>query len=134
MNKRSGFTLIELVVVILILGILAGVAAPKLFSTSGKANESSARTSLTVIRDAIELYASQNGAVPTWTNSAAFHTALNPYLRGSVFPSCPVGSGGNAVTNTGSTDGLTAWRYSGGEFFINNGDAAPSGAGDYDTL
>lgn len=34
-----GFTLIELVVVILILGILAGVAAPKLLSVSGEATD-----------------------------------------------------------------------------------------------
>ncbi len=129
MNKQSGFTLIELVVVILILGILAGVAAPRLFDTAGQANESSARTTLTVIRDAIELFASRNaGNRPTWTNSAAFHADLAIYLRGSVFPNCPVGAGDNVVSNAGATDGATGWRYSGGEFFINSGDATADGS------
>ena len=124
MNKQSGFTLIELVVVILILGILAGVAAPRLFDTAGQANENSARTTLTIVRDAIELYAAANNGPPGWTDSATFQGDLDTYLRGSVFPSCSVGFGGNAVSNAAATDGTTAWRYNGGEFFINSGDDA----------
>lgn len=136
MKSRNGFTLVELVVVILILGILAGVAAPKLFDTSAKATDNSVRTSLSIIRDAIELYAAQNGAVPTWSNEAAFKTALDPYIRGSVFPNCPVGAnaGTSTISNAAATDNATAWRYNGGEFFINDNSASASGIGNYDTF
>lgn len=136
MNSNKGFTLVELVVVILILGILAGVAAPKLFDTSEKANENSARTSLSVIRDAIELYAAENGSVPAWVDEATFKSDLDPYLRGSAFPICPVGAnaGASTITNAGTTGGAAAWRYNGGEFFINDAGAAPSGLGNYDTF
>ncbi|CAH0541576.1 type II secretion system protein [Vibrio marisflavi] len=41
MNKQSGFTLIELVVVIVILGILAVTAAPKFLNLQGDAREAS---------------------------------------------------------------------------------------------
>ncbi len=136
MKGRSGFTLVELVVVILILGILAGVAAPKLFDTSAKATDNSVRTSLAIIRDAIELYAAEQGSVPTWSNEATFKSDLDPYIRGSVFPTCPVGAnaGASTISNAGATDAATAWRYNGGEFFINDGGASASGIGNYDTF
>ncbi len=138
MKNKSGFTLIELVVVILILGILAGVAAPKLFDTSAKATDNSARTTLTIIRDSIELYAAENGgSPPTWSNEAAFHAALLPYLRGNIFPNCPVGAqkGANTVLNGAATTGAGgAWRYNAGEFFINDGSASASGIGNLDTF
>jgi len=134
MKRRNGFTLIELVVVILILGILAGVAAPKLFDTSAKATDNSVRTTLSIVRDAIELYAAENGAVPA---NATFATDILPFLRGSTFPTCPVGAqkGTNGVSNNATTNGSGgAWRYVGGEFFINDAGASASGIGNYDTF
>ena len=61
MEKRKGFTLVELVVVVMILGILAAVAAPKLLGTSGTATDNGLRQTLSVVRDAIERYAAENG-------------------------------------------------------------------------
>ena len=128
MKSKSGFTLIELVVVILILGILAGVAAPKLFRTSADANENSTRTSLAVVRGAIELYASQNGGPPTWSNQATFHDDLDDFLQGSTFPDCLIGTvTGNSVMSAAATDGTTGWRYNAGDFFINDGGADLTG-------
>ena len=62
MDRRAAFTLVELVVEIMLLGILAGVAAPKLLNTSRQATENGLRQTLAVVRDAIELYAAQNSA------------------------------------------------------------------------
>jgi general secretion pathway protein G len=142
MNSKKGFTLVELVVVILILGILAGVAAPKLFNTSAKATDNGLKTTLSIVRNAIELYAADNGGnLPAWSNSAAFHTDLADYIRGP-FPNCPVGASGLIGTNTvmsgASTTGATgAWRYnpSTGDFAVNLGTATASDATvNYDEL
>src|SRR5215212_1764230 len=65
MRKHTGFTLIELVVVVMILGILAAVAAPKLLGTSATAADNGLKETLGVVRDAIERYAAENaGKLP----------------------------------------------------------------------
>jgi prepilin-type N-terminal cleavage/methylation domain-containing protein len=134
-RHRTGFTLIELVVVILILGILAGVGAPKLFSTSGLATENGCKQTLSIIRDAIELYAADNnGDFPTLTGDGTgatdFHFQLKDYVRGK-FPVSPVGDDNLIKAGTGSpmtADGTTGWMYNQttGEFICNSTDPTPS--------
>ncbi len=53
---RVGFTLVELVVVIMILGILTGIAAPKLLNLGATADDSAEKTLVRSIQDGIELY------------------------------------------------------------------------------
>ncbi|MBA3482911.1 MAG: type II secretion system protein [Pirellulales bacterium] len=134
MMRRKGFTLVELVVVILILGILAGVAAPKMFNTSAKATDNGLKQTVSIVRDAIEMYQSQNGGLLPACNATGSDLILllKPYLRGS-FPKNPLY--GTAVTSgqvkgvAGATltpDELTGWMYSNatGEFIINSSDAS----------
>ncbi len=61
---QSGFTLIELVVVVLVLGIIAAVVAPRLMDYVGSAEESTARQNLGILRDAISNYRTRTGAYP----------------------------------------------------------------------
>jgi general secretion pathway protein G len=124
MEKRQGFTLVELVVVVMILGILAAVAAPKLLGTSGTATDNGLRQTLAVVRDSIERYAAENGGEFPGTDAVTFKTDLAPYLRGQ-FPSCPVGANKNANVGYGATStvaGTEGWRFnsSTGEFIVNS--------------
>lgn len=130
LRLRKGFTLVELVVVILILGILAGVAAPKFVNTSGTATDNSLKQTLGIVRDAIELYTAQNnGALPPSTDQTAFKTALAGYVRGS-FPVSPVGKKDAAIriasTVGAAADNTTGWQYNSadGTFIANCTDAS----------
>ena len=65
-SSNRGFTLIELVIIIVILGILAAVAIPRYSNISGEAREASARAALGGLRSGIAIwYATQ--AVQTGT-------------------------------------------------------------------
>jgi general secretion pathway protein G len=134
-HRRNAVTLVELVVVIMILGILAGVAAPKLLNTSKSATDNGLRQTLSIVRDAIELYTAENGNLPPCANTtSSLQDALQPYIRGA-FPICPIGTQDDEVTSTTVTpivaDGTpaTAWKYNTatGEFISNS--AALSGDG-----
>lgn len=129
MSRRKGFTLVELVVVVLILGILAAVAAPKIITNSSEAEESSISQTLASIRDALELYNAQkaSGGYPQGT-SDDIHTKLDDYLRGASFPKASGAVNSNAVlidaddVPTVVTSGGQGWVYSpsSGEIKINS--------------
>jgi general secretion pathway protein G len=102
---RKGFSLIEMVIVILILGIIAAVAAPRMFDTATTAEENTTRQQLQVLRNAIEMYRARDGVYPE-TNDLP--RAMASMLNGP-FPAPSVGShrGDVEVYYDGDTDPAT---------------------------
>ena len=64
MNRRTAFTLVELVVVLSILVAMAGIVTPLLSGTVDRANETVTARSLTVVRDALQEYWNDTKCVP----------------------------------------------------------------------
>lgn len=64
MAQARGFTLIELIVVMAIVALLAGIAAPRYFNAVDRAKANSLRSSLGVMRDALDKYAADKGHYP----------------------------------------------------------------------
>jgi general secretion pathway protein G len=79
MKKRNGFTLVEILIVVVILGILAAIVIPQFSDASQQANESSCKSNLQTIRSQIELYKIQhNGDLPGATE-ALFISRMTGY-------------------------------------------------------
>ncbi len=61
--SKAGFTLVELIIVIIILGILAALAIPQFTTSTKDAKEATLRGDLAVLRNAISLYSAQHNSV-----------------------------------------------------------------------
>jgi general secretion pathway protein G len=63
--RESGFTLLELIIVVAIIGILATIAMPALKDVPRRANEAVLKTNLHTMRDVIDQYYGDKGKYPT---------------------------------------------------------------------
>ncbi|HEX5339781.1 MAG TPA: type II secretion system major pseudopilin GspG [Gammaproteobacteria bacterium] len=64
-NRQSGFTLIEVMVVVVILGILASIIVPKIMDKPDQARVVKARQDIRAVQSALEMYRLDNYVYPT---------------------------------------------------------------------
>lgn len=90
--KQSGFTLLELLVVVAIIGLLASIAGPRLFSQVGKSQVQVARAQLDAFDKALEQYRLDIGRMPSTEQGLKVLTEAppgeakwrGPYLKRAV--------------------------------------------------
>ena len=127
-RRHHGFTLVEILIVVVILGILAAIVIPQFTSASESAKASSLVSQLQTIRSQLELYQVQhNGDYPTlatlqtgdpdnWTGlstqtdvDGAAGTDFGPYLQKA--PVNPFTGTSNVIASTGTAAATVGWLY-----------------------
>ena len=108
--RRKGFTLIELMIVVAIIGVLAAIAIPKFANLIRKSAEGSAKANLGQIRSALSIYYSDlDGHFPS--NLAAL-TISGKYLSNVPQARAPNYHGESSVAvETQVADDTGGWLY-----------------------
>ncbi len=92
LSKRSGFTLIEIILVVVIIGILAGIGIPRLGGQSDKAKIGQAQGNISSLGMAIREYEIINGDYPSSLDGLLDESKGGPFLEKKVIPKDPWGS------------------------------------------
>jgi|WetSurMetagenome_2_1015567.scaffolds.fasta_scaffold332089_1 general secretion pathway protein G len=132
MRTQRGFTLVEILIVVVILGILAAVVIPQFTNASTEAKTSSLCTDLQSLRSQIALYRVQHNDIPptaagflaqmtTYSDVAGATNAAKTvqYCYGPYMPKIPVNQFNNKATGINGTVDMTgtvgdnggSWEY-----------------------
>jgi len=96
-SRNQGFSLLELIIVVTIIGIIATLVMPRISASKDMAEEKSCYHNRTDLNSAIERYGITNGNFPSALNDL---NVLDYFPEG--IPTCPVT--GNAYTINGTTN------------------------------
>ncbi|MCL2147026.1 MAG: type II secretion system major pseudopilin GspG [Synergistaceae bacterium] len=100
--KRKGFTLVEILVVVVIIGLLAAIVVPNLIGQTEQARRELAAVQIREIENALDIYSLHNGIYPTTEQgleALVTKPTTNPqpkkYLEGGYMRKLPMDPWGN---------------------------------------
>ncbi len=118
-TREGGFTLIELMIVVAIIGILAAVAIPRFADLVSRAQEAATKGSLSSVRSAVTIYyGGTGGEMPDQLSDL-----VDEYIRQIPGGNIPQAAGGTGITwevgdwyaRNETTDGLVDATYTDGD-------------------
>ena len=86
--RKKGFTLVELLIVVVILAALAAIAIPKVGASASNAKTRACETNIDVMNSQLELYEANNGSAA----SAITAVTSDPNYFPDGAPTCPHGT------------------------------------------
>jgi prepilin-type N-terminal cleavage/methylation domain-containing protein len=93
--RRAGFTLVEIMIVVAIIGLLASIAIPNFMKARSQARTTTCINNMRLIEGNKQIWALEMKQPGTATPPAA---ELNSYFKGSIAPTCPEGNNAYAAT------------------------------------
>ncbi len=89
-NPRQGFTLVEIMIVVAIIGLLSVLAIPSFIKARQESRISSVANDLRIFGDAFNLYSINNGLYPVDTHNT-LPPGMEEYIKQQQWDSCPMG-------------------------------------------
>lgn len=107
-KQRRGFTVVELLIVIVVIGILAAITVVSYSSAQQRARDARMVATVTQYADIIKLYKVNKGSFPIPTTGGNKYCLGNDYPATANFPANTCVTGDNATTNTAFNNELRA--------------------------